>query len=30
MYKNGKKYGYGSYLWPDGSKYEGNWINNKI
>jgi hypothetical protein len=24
-YKNGKKNGFGIYLWPDGRKYEGYW-----
>ena len=30
LYKNGKKHGFGKYEWPDGSIYEGSWINNKI
>lgn len=30
MYKDGKKHGYGKYVWSDGSYYEGDWIDNKI
>lgn len=30
MYKDGKKHGYGKYVWSDGSYYEGDWVDNKI
>lgn len=23
--QNGERHGYGIQIWPDGSKYEGNW-----
>ncbi len=23
-------HGKGNYIWPNGKKYEGNWINNKM
>ncbi len=27
-YKKGKKHGYGTYQWTDGSKYQGQWEDN--
>ena len=24
---NGKKEGFGTYIWPDGKRYEGKWKN---
>lgn len=26
---NDKKHGFGSYYWPDGKAYEGQWVNGK-
>ena len=28
VYKNGKKHGFGTYQWTDGSKYQGQWEDN--
>lgn len=27
-YKKGKKHGYGTYQWTDGSRYQGQWEDN--
>jgi hypothetical protein len=26
----GRKHGIGSYVWGDGSRYTGQWVDNKI
>ena len=30
MFKNGKKWGQGTYKWADESVYTGNWVDNNI
>ena len=30
MALNGRKHGRGTYVYPDGSKYEGYWFDNKF